>query len=137
MLPGIDAHSVIIPGADIKWLLDQPDNVLSAQAMQRELIQSDHSFLDPDIARNTYQEVTIRRDLTRSIGDLIPDIEDELNLGADKYWGVDTHNWNEINVMDTVRKMVTRTSNRIFVGTSLCEFDFPLLPTCRSMLTIN
>jgi hypothetical protein len=120
MLPGFDAHSVIIPGSQIKWLIDQPDNVLSATAMQMDAIQTDYSFLDPDIVRHNLQEPTIRRDLTRAIGGLIPEIEEELNVGADLLWGTDTEKWKTVCVFETMQRIITRTSNRVFIGLPLC-----------------
>lgn len=131
MLPGFDAHSVIVPGSQIKWLVDQPDNVLSATAMQLDAVQTDYSMLDPDIARKNFQEIIIRRDLTRSVGNLIPEIEEELNLGADQYWGNDTKNWNDVGVFETMQRIVTRTSNRIFVGAPLCRNDDYLDNSCK------
>lgn len=128
MLPMIDAASCIVPVTQIKWLLDQPDDVLSAAAMQRESIQADYSLLDPNITQHDYQAITIKRDLTRSIGDLIPEIEDELNWGADRYWGKDTENWHEICVMKTTQRIVTRTANRVFVGLPLCKYFLLLVP---------
>jgi hypothetical protein len=101
VLPGFDQHSVIVPGSQIKWLTDQPDDVLSAAAMQRDSIQTDYSLLDPAIARHNFQEVCIRRDLTRSLGGLIPEIEEELNVSADKYWGTDGNGWNDVCVYGT------------------------------------
>lgn len=131
MLPGFDAHSVIVPGSQIKWLVDQPDNVLSATAMQLDAIQTDYSMLDPDIARKNFQEIIIRRDLTRSVATLIPEIEEELNLGADQYWGTDTENWSDVGVLETMQRIVTRTSNRVFVGAPLCRNDDYLDNSCK------
>lgn len=112
---------VLVPGSQVKWIVDQADSVLSAPAMQREGLQTDYVLLDPAMARNPIQEVIVRRHLTRSLGSLITEIEDELAVGLERYWGHDTDNWKELNVFSTMSNIVARASNRIFVGLPLCK----------------
>lgn len=112
---------IVVPGSQVKWIVDQPDNVLSSRAMQMESLQTDWVLLDPAIASNPIHEIIIRRDLTRSLGTLIPEIDEELNVGVDDCWGKDTENWNDVGLFTTMMKVVARTSNRVFVGLPLCK----------------
>ena len=112
---------VILPGSQVKWIADQADSVLSAQLAQRNSLLTDYVLLDPAMARNPIQEVIVRRHLTRSLGSLIEEIEEELAVGVTHYWGKDTDNWKEVGVFETMGKVVARSSNRVFVGLSLCE----------------
>lgn len=112
---------VLVPVSEVKWISDQAEHVLNAGEMQREVLQTDYSFLDPVLARNPIHELVIRRDLTRCLGALIPDIEEELNFGVDEQWGTDTEKWTDVVVFSTMVKIVARTSNRIFVGLPLCR----------------
>lgn len=112
---------VILPGSQVKWIVDQADSVLSAPQAQRDSLLTDYVLLDPAMARNPIQEIIVRRHLTRSLGSLIEEIEEELAVGVTHYWGKDTESWTEIPVFDTMNKVVARASNRIFVGLPLCE----------------
>lgn len=90
--------------------------------MQRDSLQTDHTLLDPTLAKNAIHEGIIRKDLTRYLGALIPEIEEELNIGVDDLWGKNTEEWNEVGVFESMSKVVARTSNRVFVGLPLCTF---------------
>jgi hypothetical protein len=112
---------VILPGSQVKWIVDQADSVLSAQQAQLDSLLTDYTLLDPSMARNPIQEIIVRRHLTRSLGSLIEEIEEELAVGVTRYWGKDTESWTEVPVFDTMNNVVARASNRIFVGLPLCE----------------
>lgn len=99
--------------------------------MQREVLQTDYSLLDTTLARNPIHELIVRRDLTRYLGALIPDIEEELNIGVDEYWGKDTEKWTDVVPFATMMKIVARTSNRIFVGLPLCVHISPNIRACK------
>jgi len=105
----------------VKWIVDQADSVLSAAQAQRDSLLTDYVLLDPAMARNPIQEVIVRRHLTRSLGSLVEEIEEELAVAVSYYWGKDTDNWVDVGVCDTMAKVVARASNRIFVGLSLCK----------------
>lgn len=112
---------VLLPGSQVKWLAEQADNVLSAPQAQRDSLLTDYVLLDASMATNPIQEVIIRRQLTRSLGSLIEEIEDELSVGVTHYWGNDTEKWIDVGVFESMNKVVARASNRIFVGLPLCE----------------
>jgi hypothetical protein len=119
---------VLLPGSQVKWIADQADSVLSAPQAQRDSLLTDYVLLDPAMARNPIQEVVVRRHLTRSLGSLIEEIEDELSVGVKEYWGKDTDNWTEVGVFSSMNKVVARASNRIFVGLPLCEVNLSRAP---------
>ncbi|KUJ14117.1 cytochrome P450 [Mollisia scopiformis] len=121
ILPCFDRAFILVPGSQVKWITEQADNVLSAASMQIEVLQTDYTLLDPSMARNPIHETIVRRDLTRSLGALIPDIHEELNVAIDEYLGKDTENWVDISVFSDMQKIVARISNRIFVGLPLCR----------------
>ncbi|KAF8859723.1 cytochrome P450 [Acephala macrosclerotiorum] len=120
VIPGFNRAMILVPSSQVKWVTDQADSVLNAAAMQIEVLQSDWTLLDSSMARNPVHEIIIRRDLTRSLGALIPGIEEELNIAIDEYWGKDTENWVDVGAFTTMMKATARTSNRIFVGLPLC-----------------
>ncbi|KAH8686129.1 cytochrome P450 [Tricladium varicosporioides] len=123
ILPGLDRSMLLVPASQIKWIVDQADSVLDSGAMQREVLQSDWTLLDPLMAQNPIHEGVVRRDLTRSLSGLIPEIVEELEGAISDGWGSDTQRWNDVVVFETMMKVVARTSNRIFVGSPLCRND--------------
>ena len=89
--------------------------------MQRETLQTYYTLLEPVIVENPLHENLVRRELTRGLGAQIPDVLDELAAGVDEYWGKDTEGWTDVSVFNVMMKIVSRATNRIFVGLPLCE----------------
>lgn len=104
----------------MKWLVDQPDSVVNAKEMQRNSLQIDALLGDRSIVDHGLQETVIRRDLTRQAGVLIPETYEELCAGIDEYLGRDTTSYKNMEVFKVISRVVSRTSNRIFVGPQLC-----------------
>ncbi|KAL3418560.1 cytochrome P450 [Phlyctema vagabunda] len=75
------------------------------------------------MVRNPIHRKTVHKDLTRKLGKLIPDVIDELTNSIDDYWGIDTSEWRDITVFTDMMKIVSRASNRVFVGLPLCRND--------------
>lgn len=59
--------------------------------------------------------------MTRGIGSLIPEVEDEIDRAFSAYWGTDEGEWTDVVVFETMMKAVARATNRIFVGSELCK----------------
>jgi hypothetical protein len=112
---------VMIPKSQVKWIIDQADSVLSAAQAQRNILMLRYVLLDPAMAENPIHEVVIRRHMTRSLGSLVSEIEEELAVAVTQYWGHDTESWTDVKVFSTMTKVVARASNRIFVGLPLCK----------------
>lgn len=80
---------------------------------------------------NTYHVGVLRNQLTHHIPMWMPDIVDELNAALDDEFGSITHgmfkfvlahvDWTPIIVFTKVQRIVTRVTNRAFVGLPLCE----------------
>jgi hypothetical protein len=111
---------VLIPPARTSWLLAQPDRVLSSEEVHKDIVQPGYAFLNFHCEKYLTHETIIRRDLTRQLGSLTEDIMEELSAGFDEYWGTDTCQWKEVGVFETMRKIIARTSNRVFIGLPLC-----------------
>jgi hypothetical protein len=110
-----------VPPEQIKWITEQPDTILNVKEMQKDSLQTDYSLLDPSMADRPIHELTIRRDLTRGLGGLVADIMEELSVGVDKFWGTEKGAWREVCPFEDCMSIVSRASNRIFVGLPLCK----------------
>lgn len=104
----------------VKWIITQPNSILGAAESQRELLQSDYSWLDPSLAAHPVHWNTIKVSLPKAMETLIPEVWDEVEASVNEYWGHDTDEWRDIGVFDTMMKTVARATNRSFVGLPLC-----------------
>jgi hypothetical protein len=111
----------MLPLSQMKWLLEQPDHILSQMEINRQFLEADYTMLHPNIIRDTVHAHVIRRELTSRLGDLNTDIVEELEKVLEDVWGLDTKEWREVPVYDTMLDLVGRISNRVLVGETLCK----------------
>ncbi|KAH8886988.1 cytochrome P450 [Thozetella sp. PMI_491] len=112
---------VVLPLCQTRWLIEQPDTVLSQTEVNRQFLEADHTFLHPNIVREPVHPEVIKRELTHKLSSFADDIVDELELCLTENWGADTENWREVKVYDTLLDVISRLSTRVLVGTPLCR----------------
>lgn len=120
-MPEMDDTHVVLPISMGQWLVDQSDAVLSSQVHQNESLQTKYTFPIPKMAEQPHHVHVIKTDLTRRLNTLSEEIWTELQTALDEQWGTDTEGWREVNVFQTMIRVLARTSNRLFVGKQLCE----------------
>ncbi|KAI9434918.1 cytochrome P450 [Lactarius psammicola] len=93
-----------------------PDNVFVYNASAIELLQAEYTLdlLDMD---TDYHTDVIRSKLTRNIDVTFKEVRDELVRSLD----VSIPHWVKIPVIETMQRVVSATTNRVFVGTPLCR----------------
>ncbi|EJD07458.1 cytochrome P450 [Fomitiporia mediterranea MF3/22] len=140
-IPEMNRNTIIINRRDlIEEIRKAPDSTASFD----EAVAVDFALrwtFGLKLTRNPYHLTTVRNQLTRSLGVLFDDIRDEIvhafnDLIPTKNDGmkavlIDTQaavnnmalvlDWVAILALDTVRSLVCRASNRIFVGVPLCR----------------
>lgn len=118
-----DGPVTIIPRSMISWLFHQPDpETLNIKASILEAMKADYTIKpDPVRERIHVHEELIKRDLTRNLESVAADIAEELEASLKDILGTDTQNWKEVSVYEDMRKVLTRATNRVFVGLSLCK----------------
>jgi cytochrome P450 len=85
------------------------------------------------MASKTYHVQVIKTDLTRKLNTLTQDVWEGLADGFEASWGNDTKNWKTVNVFQTMTQIVTRTSNRVFVGKEYSTWaNLSLILLCHS-----
>ncbi|CAK5270406.1 unnamed protein product [Mycena citricolor] len=97
-----------------------PEDVLSFNAAAEDGLQSDWT-IGKAFTRNPYHVNTVCAGLTRNIGRSFPQVREEMIHAFESTLGLDGEHWKLVAVMPTVRQVVARTSNRIFVGLPLCR----------------
>ncbi|KAJ9611675.1 hypothetical protein H2200_004859 [Cladophialophora chaetospira] len=117
----INGDEIILPASLITWIINQPENVLSVAEPHKDFLQTDYTFVHPVVVDQPLHHETIRSELTRQLGALTTDIMDELGAAFDDVWGTDTTEWKEVCPFETMKLIIARTSNRVFVGLPLCR----------------
>ncbi|KAF1989191.1 cytochrome P450 [Aulographum hederae CBS 113979] len=112
---------VVLPMTQMKWLLEQPDHVLSQHRVNFEFLHANRTMLHPKVARDAVHSRVIRRELTKDLDMYASDIVDEIEHSLALNWGTDIGVWKEVALYDTMLDVISRLSNRVLVGKTLCR----------------
>ena len=110
----------MLPPSKVQWLVDQPENVLSVHKLLCDVFQLDYTLMSPEIVRTPIQTELIKRDLTRQVGPLMGELSDEVKSSFDDIWGLETDQWREVCIYETMQKIIARSSYRAFLGDPIC-----------------
>ncbi len=107
----------------MRWLLEQPDNVLSQHEVNRLVMSADTTMLHKNITQegNEIHRQIIRKELTRGQDSYTNDIIDEIEVSLGRTWGDNTEDWQEVKVFDTIVDLLSRVVCRVLVGLPLCR----------------
>ena len=114
---------VVVPRAEMAWMIDQPDSVLSTHAAHYDTLVGEHNFLTPLLLKDPYHERVLHRSLPRHLSTLIPGIQAELTTRMDAVLAKDKGGWQTVTVWDTLFDMIPGVTNRMLVGEPLCRDD--------------
>ncbi|KAM0331369.1 hypothetical protein ACHAQA_003041 [Verticillium albo-atrum] len=115
------AYDIILPRSQTAWLLERPDNVVSAHNAHNDVLYSDYNFLGKEHARTTWYNHVIHRSLARHLPLIVSGIEDEVVDSTDAAFGLDTDEFKTINLWDAWLGIVPQVTNRMLVGAGLCR----------------
>lgn len=113
---------VLLPASEAKWLIDQPEDVLSMHQQTDLHFQTAHKTVYP--LRNQSHVHLVTTKLTRQVGNLVPALMEELEMAMPQAWGGTTpgaDGWQEVDVFDTLRVVIGQVTNRVFLGAPLCR----------------
>lgn len=106
----------------LPWLVSQPDSLLSSKHAQLDALNITTTFLHPEIGQEPHHDTLVRRELTRHLDAVEGSMWDEVGAALGELWGEDPEQeWRTVNLECTVRRIVARASNRVFVGRELCK----------------
>ncbi|OTA79575.1 hypothetical protein M434DRAFT_381859 [Hypoxylon sp. CO27-5] len=117
----INGPQVIIPNSQIRWLLEQPDSILSQEIVNRQFLEAEYTFFHANLVDSPVHPEIIKHQLTKKIDTFADDIIEEVNLCLGQIWGLDTEEWREVQIYDTMLILITRLSTRVFIGLPLCR----------------
>jgi hypothetical protein len=110
-----------IPVQSLHWAATQPDSVLSATEGFREIDKGDWNSGSAKYIQNPWQAHVVKRDVNRSLEVLMKGMNEELVYAIDQNFGMETEEWTDIDVYETMRWIVAQASSRFTVSLPMCE----------------
>ncbi|KAM7210685.1 Cytochrome P450 [Rhypophila decipiens] len=115
---------ILLPTSDIQFIQEQPRSILDPAKQTDQRLQLQFTSPNPDLMdlhQHVAQNRTVMDYMTTQIGNLVPDLVDELEFAGSKYWGdeTSTSEWKEVGVYKTMTGILALVSNRIFIGSPL------------------
>ena len=111
----------MIPPEHIRWFSELPETILAAHGPLREIVGIPYLVPTMDMKHDMYIMDVVRKELTRNLGRLQPDVFYDLKESVDSLLGTDQENWRHIPLYETMQEILFKSSNRIFVGSPLCR----------------
>ncbi|KAH9000278.1 cytochrome P450 [Lactarius akahatsu] len=120
-IAGFRRWMVLVSGPElVEDVRKAPEDVLSVKASTAELFQLEYTLGLFKTNRDYHIDV-IRSKLTRNVAATFRELRDELIRSFDASIPVHGDDWVKIPVLETMRRVVSATSNRVFVGSPLCR----------------
>lgn len=117
----------------MRWTLSQPEDRLSVAEAMAEVDQAHWSLGHAGPVLDSWQGMLIKKDLNRSLENVCSTLGEELGRAFETHFGTDTLSWRDIDLRDTVTKVVAQANSRFTVGAPLCRDPDYL----RTLLVIN
>ncbi|KAM0256202.1 hypothetical protein ACHAPA_012249 [Fusarium lateritium] len=114
-------QEIVIPPSQTKWLLEQPDNILSSLHALNDVLFSRYNFLGKRYADDQYGVHVVHMSLSRNLPALIPGLEEEIEHAIDSILGHDKANWKSVNIWDFWLAVVPKVVTRMLVGYPVCR----------------
>ncbi|KAF2149266.1 cytochrome P450 [Myriangium duriaei CBS 260.36] len=126
---------VILPTSSTRWIITQPDNVLSPAPIHNEIGQPVYAFGSERLRGDHTIYTILRRDLNKNLANITSDISEEISDAIDEHFGYSTE-WTPIQLDKAIREVVTRAVSRMMVGKLLCRYKDYNLNSRRVTWTI-
>lgn len=121
IFPTLDSGTqVLLPPGDIKFMAEQPTDVLSMHESVINLLQTDYTVMDPSLIHEPLHQDLVPDVLTKEIGNLIAPVRDEMEHCFQQIWGSPAA-YHEVEVLKTMQQIISGVTNRVFVGLPLCR----------------
>ncbi|KAK9769887.1 hypothetical protein SCAR479_13432 [Seiridium cardinale] len=117
LVPGFGArHEIILPQSAMRWVFSQPDSALSLDHAFTEIDQIHYGLGNEMYILDPWQGNLVKTEMNAVLENICAAMNDELGTAFDTYFGVDTENWKEIDLISTVRMIVAQAASRFTVG---------------------
>ncbi|EJD07461.1 cytochrome P450 [Fomitiporia mediterranea MF3/22] len=120
-IPQLNLYIVMVNKREvIEEVRKAPDNKASSEEAGIEEFAFRWTF-GLEVARDTYHLATIRNQLTHSLSLIFDNVHGEIIHAFRDLVPPKSDDWVSVPALDTIRNIVCRVSNRIFVGIPLCR----------------
>lgn len=115
-------HDVVIPRSQIRWLLDQPDSVVSAfEAHKRHLFYG-YTFLDHGHAKESFSNRVLHRFAARHTLSMIPSLSEEVTFAMNKALShIESSKWTSVNLWDLWMHVIPIPTSMLIAGSNTCR----------------
>jgi hypothetical protein len=120
----------------MRWLLEQPDDILSQHETNKQFLCAEYTCLHPRLIDQSYLEDFIRRFLTRDLDIYAPAVVEEIEYALNATWGADTTRWVDIDLYPIMLNVIGRLVNRVLVGVPLSRDASYLRASTRFAQTV-
>ncbi|KAL6231351.1 cytochrome P450 [Aspergillus navahoensis] len=107
---------IILPPKYIRWIISQPESVLSIDPIHNEF----HAFVRDGLVGDHLVQEVLRRELAGHLVHLTREMNEEIVDSIDSVLGM-SKEWKTVPLRDSMRIIIARISNRLFVGKELCR----------------
>ncbi|KAJ7185756.1 cytochrome P450 [Mycena filopes] len=112
----------------IEDLRNASDDYVSLAEATNSLLHLEHTIGHEQYA-DPYQITVIRTPMTRNIAGCFPDMRSEAVAAFDDLLNAKTDDWISVPAMETVQQVVSRVSNRVFIGLQCRDPDWIKITT--------
>ncbi|THU98259.1 cytochrome P450 [Dendrothele bispora CBS 962.96] len=121
-IPLVTGWQVVVSGPKlIEDIKNAPDDVLSLRPAADEAVQVHHQVGDYSHEPDFYRINAIRSKVTRDIVPRFDDMHDEIQISFAEEIPIKGDEWVSVRFIEAARRIISRTSNRIFVGLPTCQ----------------
>jgi hypothetical protein len=110
-----------MPTASMRWVIAQPEHLLSLPEALVEIDQVHYGLKDARYVADGWNTHVVKTDLNAVLENLCAAMNEELGVAFDKYFGTDTDSWEDLDVLESVRLVVAQAASRFTVGMPLCK----------------
>ncbi|KAI5460220.1 cytochrome P450 [Mariannaea sp. PMI_226] len=122
VIPGFGLRKeVILPQSLMKWVLSQPDHLLSTHLAFAEIDQAKWSLGHDKFVADPWQALLVKTEMNIVLETICASLNNELSVVFDEHFGTDVSNWKEIDLIGAVKLIVAQSSSRFTVGLPLCR----------------
>ncbi|KAG9254797.1 cytochrome P450 [Emericellopsis atlantica] len=122
VIPGVGVRKeIIVPPSRLRWLLSQPENQFSNTHGFAEMDQATYSLGDEKPILDPWQGLLVKTDINRMIETICAALDNELGVAFDAHFGMDEHNWKEIDLRLVIARAIAQANSRFTVGLPLCR----------------
>lgn len=112
---------VLLPTSETAHVTQQPDTVLDLRQVIVQGLLYKYTVSDGILVSHPVHRKLINTTLTNQIGNLLPALAHETIWSFEQQWGTNSESFREVNIWNSLGRVVGVVTNRAFVGLPHCR----------------